>query len=234
LNSHLKIFAVVCAMALLIPAGATAKRPEGKPERGKPEHSNAEHGKPDKGKPDATDTEEGTVEEGDAKGDKPSKADKPKKAKSPKVKLASANIKGVVDSNDGSTMTVTVNKASGHVRGCKGAALTFDVSSARIHTADNDADLDADAADVLVGHAVKVRFKVARVKGKKTGCAVLEGETLVAKAVHNRTTPPVEDEAEETDDVVDEPVVEDEPELEEGDEELGEDEVVEEEVVDTV
>ena len=34
MNSHLKIFAVVCAMALLIPAGATAKRPEGKPEKG--------------------------------------------------------------------------------------------------------------------------------------------------------------------------------------------------------
>jgi hypothetical protein len=222
-NSHLKVFAMVCAMALLVPAGATAKRPEGKPDWGKSEQ---EHGKSDKGKPEQGDVEEGDAEEGK----KPAKAEKPKKAKDPKGKLATANIKGVVDSNDGSTMIVTVNKASGHVKGCKGAALTFDVSTARIHTADNDADGDADAADVLAGHAVKVRFKVARAKGKKSSCASLEGDAVVAKAVHDRTTPPVEDETEETDDLV-----EDEPGFEEGDEELGEDEVVEdEEMLETV
>jgi hypothetical protein len=189
LNSHPKVFAVVCAMALLVPAGATAKRPEGKPEKGKPEHGNVE------------------------KGNKPGKPETTRRAKNPKVKLATANIKGVVDSNDGSAMTVTVSKASGHVKACKGAALTFDVSSARVHTADNDADGDADAADVLVGHAVKVRTKVARVKGKKTTCVALEGDTLVAKAIHNRTTPEAEDDAEETDEGVDE----DEQELDEDD-----------------
>jgi hypothetical protein len=230
LNSHLKIFAVVCAMALLVPAGASAKRPEGKPERGNSDHGNAEHGKPDKGQPEQGDTDEGNAEEG-------IKPDRAEKAKGPKkVKLATANIKGVVDANDGSTMTVTVKKASGHVKGCKGAALTFDVSSARVHTADNDADGDADAADVLVGHGVKVRFKVVRVKGKKTACAALEGDMLVAKAVRDRATPPVEDEAEGMDDVADEdPVVGDEPGLEEGEEELGEgEELEEEEVLETV
>ena len=192
MNSHIKIFAVVAAMALLIPAGATAKRPEGKPEKGN--------------------------KHGDFGG--------PKKAKTPKLKVATANVKGVVTANDGTTMTVTVDKASGHAKACKGLSLTFDVSEARFHTADNDADADMDAADVLVGHAVKVRAKVAVTKGRKLTCAS-EGETLPAKAVHNRTTPQVEDEAEETDEeetVDEEPVVE-EPE-DQGDE--TEEEVVEE------
>ena len=160
--SHIKILAVAAAMALLIPAAATAKRPEGKPERGN--------------------------KHGDFGGSQ--------KAKTPKLKLATANVKGVVTANDGTTMTVTVDKASGHAKACKGASLTFDVSGARYHTADNDADGDMDAADVLVGHAVKVRAKVAATKGRKLTCAS-EGETLPAKAVHNRTAPPVDDEAEE-------------------------------------
>jgi len=162
LNSHLKIFGVVAAMALLIPAGATAKRPDDKPADGRG------HGK----------------------------AHKPGKSKAPKIKLATANVKGTVESNDGSAMTVVVTKASGHVKACKGATLTFDVSNARFHTADNDADGDMDAADVLVGHNVKVRAKVARTKGKKTSCGALEG-VLAAKAVHDRTTPKVDDDSEE-------------------------------------
>jgi hypothetical protein len=180
LNSHLKIFAVVAAMALLVPAGATAKRPDDKPAKGK------EHGK----------------------------AHRPEKAKAPKVKLATANVKGTVKSNDGSTMTVVVNKTSGHVKACKGATLTFDVSGARIHTADNDADGDMDAADVLVDHDVKVRAKVAKTKGKKTSCAALES-AVVAKAVHNRTTPKVEDDSEEEDESLEDELVEDELEDEE-------------------
>jgi hypothetical protein len=182
LNSHLKIFAVVCAMALLIPAGASAKRPEGKPEKG------SEHGK----------------------------SGKPEKAGEPKLKLASANVKGVVTANDGTTMTVTVDKASGHAKACKGMDLTFDVTDARFHTADNDADGDMDAADVLVGHKVKVRTKLALVKGKKTTCAAAEELALFAKAVHNRTTPQVdEDEADETEAAGDEGTVdEDETEVE--------------------
>jgi hypothetical protein len=174
LNSHLKIFAVVCAMALLIPAGASAKRPEGKPEK------SSEHGK----------------------------SGKPEKAGEPKLKLASANVKGVVTANDGTTMTVTVDKASGHAKACKGMDLTFDVSDARFHTADNDADGDMDAADVLVGHKVKVRTKLALVKGKKTTCAAAEELALFAKAVHNRTTP----QADEDDDATDEDKAVDEDE----------------------
>jgi hypothetical protein len=197
LNSHLKIFAVVCAMALLIPAGASAKRPEGKPEK------SSEHGK----------------------------SGKPEKAGEPKLKLASANVKGVVTANDGTTMTVTVDKASGHAKACKGMDLTFDVSDARFHTADNDADGDMDAADVLVGHKVKVRTKLALVKGKKTTCAAAEELALFAKAVHNRTTPQVdEDEADETEGAGDEVVVdEEETEVEdtEADEVEVEDEVEE-------
>ncbi len=162
MNSHLKISAVVAAMALLVPAAAIAKRPEDKP----------------------------------AKGDKHGKFAKPEKAKTPKPKVATANLKGVVTANDGTTMTVTVDKASGHAKACKGLSLTFDVSEARFHTADNDADGDIDAADVLVGHGVKVRAKVAVTKGRKVTCDS-EGDTVMAKAVHNRTTPQLDDEPEE-------------------------------------
>ena len=163
MNSHLKIFALVAAMALLIPAGATAKRPEGKPEKGN------KHGKFG-----------------------------PKKAKEHTLKLASANVKGVVIANDGTTMTVTIAKASGHAKACKGMDLTFDVSESRIHSADNEPDGNVDAMDVLIGHEVKVRTKLARLKGKKTTCAAAEELALFAKAVHNRTTPKVdEDEVEE-------------------------------------
>jgi hypothetical protein len=181
LNSHLKIFAVVCAMALLVPAGATAKRPEGKPEKG------AGHGHPGQ----------------------------PQKAKEPKLKLASANLKGVVAANGGTTLTVTVEKAGGHAKACKGMDLTFDVSDARFHTADNDASGEMDAADFEVGHVVKVRTKLALLKGKKTTCAAAEELALSAKAVHNRTTPQVEEEADETEDEgVDEEDVVDEEETE--------------------
>ena len=194
LNSHLKIFAVVAAMALLVPAGASAKRSEDKPEKGN------KHGKA-------------------------------QKDKAPKVKLVTANVKGTVESNDGSTMTVLVKKASGHAKACKESSLTFDVSGARIHTADNDADGDMDAADVLVGHDVKVRAKVLLSKGRKTTCNVAEAEVLPAKAVHNRTTPKVEDDSEEEsveegESLEEEVVVEDEEGLDveddAGEEDLGE------------
>ena len=155
MNSHLKIFAVAAATALLVPAAAAAKRPEDK----------------------------------SAKGDKTAE-----------TKLVTANVKGTVATNDGSTMTVTVNKASGHAKGCKGATLTFDASAARIHTADNDADGDLDVADVLVGHDVKVRTQVALSKGRKTTCSVAATDALMARAVHNRTTPEVEDDAETVED----------------------------------
>ena len=185
MNSHLKIFAVVAAMALLIPAGATAKRPDGKPEKG------SKHGK----------------------------FGGQKQAKEPKLKLASTNVKGVVTANDGATMTVTVAKASGHAKACKGLDLTFDVSEARIHSADNEPDGDVDAMDVLVGQEVKVRTKLPLLKGKKTTCAAAEELALFAKAVHNRTTPAVDEEEAE----IEEPEVE-EPEVDEteGDETEGE------------
>ena len=190
MNSHLKISAVVTAMALLIPAAAVAKRPDVKPSKGN------KHGQ-----------------------------FAPKKTKTPKVKVATANVKGVVTANDGTTMTVTVDKASGHAKACKGLSLTFDVSEARFHTADNDADADMDAADVLVGHAVKVRAKIAATKGRKLTCDS-EGQTISAKAVHNRTTPQVEDEAEGTDE---DETVDEEPVVDETDEEVDE---TDEEVVD--
>ena len=188
MNSHLKIFAVVAAMALLVPAGATAKRPEGKPE----------------------------------KGSKNGKFGGQKQAKEPKLKLASANVKGVVTANDGATMTVTVAKASGHAKACKDMDLTFDVSEARIHSADNEPDGDVDAMDVAVGHDVKVRTKLPLLKGRKTTCAAAEELALFAKAVHNRTTPEVDEEETE----VEEPEFE-EPEVDEteGDETEGTEEV---------
>src|SRR5687767_12060703 len=91
------------------------------------------------------------------------KDDKPVKAKkAPAVKLVTANVFGEVTANDGSTMTVMVGKASGQAKACKGKSLTFDVSNAKINTADSEpADGVIGAADVLVGHLVKVRGKVA-------------------------------------------------------------------------
>ena len=124
-------------------------------------------------------------------------AEKPAK-KPAKTHLVTANVTGAVVSNDGSTLVVTVDKASGQAKACKGKDLTFDISKARVHTADNDADGDTDAADVLVGHVVKVQGKVSVSKGKKTTCSVPDGQVLPAKQVHNRTTPEPED-TEETD-----------------------------------
>jgi hypothetical protein len=179
LNSHLKISAVVVALALLIPASAIAKRPDGKPVRGH------KHGQVNKQKKDQS------------------------------LKLSTANVKGVVASNDGTTMTVVVSRASGHARACKEATLSFDLSDARFHTADNNASGDMDAGDFEVEHVVKVRAKVARTKGRKTVCNLSEA-TIMAKAVHNRTTPQVEEDLAETDE---------EEGLEDGDE-LGDDEEV--------
>ena len=152
MKNHSKIFAVVAAMALVVPVGALAKgRPEDPGSKGKG------HGK---------------------------------------TKLVTANVFGEVTENTGSSMTVLVGKASGQAKACKGKSLVFDVSSAKVHTADNDADTDMDIADVLVGHKVKVRGKVTLTKGKKLTCAQ-EAETTVAKAVHNRTTPKPEETEEE-------------------------------------
>jgi hypothetical protein len=177
-NSNLKLSAAVAALALLVPAGAVAKRPDDKPANGKaPEARGPEARGPEADAP---------------------KADRPK-AKPPKVKVVTANVKGLVTANDGATLTVMVAKASGQAKACKGQALTFDVSKARFHTADNDADGDMDAADVLVGHAVKVQGKVALSKGRKTTCGVTEGQVVPARQVHDKTTPePDEGEEEET------------------------------------
>ena len=178
LNSHFKIFAVVAAMALLVPAAASAKRSEGKPEKG------SQHGKSE-GKRHSNEQQ---------------------------LKLASANLKGVVTANDGTTMTISVDKASGHAKACKGMELTFDLTDARFHTADNNASGDMDGLDFEVGHVVKVRTKLALLKGKKTTCGAAEALALSARAVHNRTTPQVEEEGA---DEVEEPDV-DEPEGDEG------------------
>jgi hypothetical protein len=148
-NKQFKIFAVVAAMALVVPAAALANKPEDPGSKGK-------------GK------------------------------KAPAVKLVTANVFGEVTANNGSSMTVFVSKASGQAKACKGKSLVFDVSTAKVHSADNVADGEATAADVLVGHKVKVRGKVTLTKGKKLTCAQ-EAETTVAKAVHNRTTPKPEE-----------------------------------------
>ena len=173
MNSHFKIFAVVAAMALLIPAAAIAKRPESKPE----------------------------------KGNKHGQSEGQRHAKEQQLKLVSANLKGVVVSNDGTTMTISVEKASGHAKACKDMELSFALAGARFHTADNDSSGEMDAPDFEVGHVVKVRTKLALLKGKKTTCAAAEELALPARAVHNRTTPQVEEDAAD----VEEPEV-DEPE----------------------
>ena len=206
LNSHLKISAVVVALALLLPASAIAKRPDDRPVR-----KGHQHGKVERQKKDQS------------------------------LKMSTVNVKGTVESNDGTTMTVLVARASGHARACKEATLSFDVTNARFHTADNNESGDMDAADFEVGHVVKVRAKAARTKGRKTVCNLSEA-TIMAKAVHNRTTPQVEEDAAETDEeeigedeelLDDEEVVDDEEVLD--DEELLEDEELlddEEEFVD--
>jgi hypothetical protein len=82
-----------------------------------------------------------------------------------------------------------------------------------------------DGLDFEVGHVVKVRTKLALLKGKKTTCGAAEELALSARAVHNRTTPQVEEESgdveepetEEPDvDEVETPDV-DEPEGDDGD-----------------
>ena len=126
--------------------------------------------------------------------DKPAKDPKP-----PKVKTVSVNLKGIVTANDGTTVTVAVDKVSGQAKGCKGKSLSF--TATKVHVADNDGDGDADLADVLVGHAVKVQAKVPKAaKGSKGTCTVEEGSAVPAKQIHDRTTPPVDDddEGEET------------------------------------
>ena len=205
MNSHLKISAVIAALALLVPAGAAAKRPDDKP----------------------------------AKGNKHGKAHKQGKPKTLKIKLVTANVKGMVEANDGTNMTVHVVKASGQAKACKGSSLTFDVSGARFNTADNSGDGEINADDVLVEHIVKVRAKVAISKGRKTACS--PGEALVAKAVHNRTTPKVDDDELDEDELLededefsdedefldDEDSFDDEDELSDDDEQLEDDELVE-------
>lgn len=147
-KSHLKISAVVAAFALLLPAGAIAKKPEGK-------------GKPPKAQ---------------------------------KVKTVSVNLKGIVTENDGTTVTVSVHKASGQAKACVDQSFTFTAS--KIHVADNDLDGDRDLADVLVGHEVKVQARVP--KARKGTCGVAQDAPVHAKQLHDRTTPePEEDEVEE-------------------------------------
>lgn len=189
-NAYLRIFAIVAALALLIPAGAIAKPGKGKG-KGNDKAS-------DQTTQVVSDGGENTVDDGTTL-DSGTNGKGKGKSKAKSTKLVTANLKGVVTANDGVTMTVTVAKASGHVKACKGKSLTFDVSTARFHTADNDADGDMDAVDVLVGHEVKVQTKVARTKGRKTTCSV-EAATSTARQVHNRTTPQPDEaeEAEET------------------------------------
>ncbi len=177
MNSLFKVFVMVAAMALLIPAGAIAKKPEDNPGKGNKHDQLSPQSLDDQ----STDTPE--EESGD-----------PGKSDEPTLKLASVNVKGVVTVNDGATMTVTIEKASGHAKACKGLDLTFDLSQARFHTADNNASGGMDALDFEVGHMVKVRTKLALLKGRKTTCAAAEELALPARAVHNRTTPQVEDE----------------------------------------
>ena len=159
-------------------------------------------------------------------GHKHGQVNKQKKDKS--LKLATANVKGVVASNDGTTMTVVVSRASGHARACKDETVSFDLTDARFHTADNTASGDMDAGDFEVDHVVKVRAKVARTKGRKTVCSLTE--TIVARAVHNRTTPQFEEDAAETDDeegLDDGDELGDDEELVDGDEDLGDEEELE-------
>jgi hypothetical protein len=111
---------------------------------------------------------------------KPAKPDKPTK-----VKLVTVNLRGIVTANDGTTVTVTVDKVSGQAKVCKGKSLMF--SASKLHVADNDADGDQDLADVLVGHRVKVQGKAP--KGAKGTCGVPEGQALAAKQIHDLTTP---------------------------------------------
>src|SRR5688500_15130574 len=81
------------------------------------------------------------------------------KGKAPKAKLVSATVKGAVAAHDAGELVVSVKKASGQAKACKGKELTFDVSKARFRTPDHNGDGKKDAADVLVGHTVKVKGK---------------------------------------------------------------------------
>ena len=142
-NRYLKLSAVVAACAVVVPAAAIAKKPEGK-----------------------------------GKSQKPAK-----------VKLASVNLKGTVTENDGTAITVTVQKASGKGKACVGEQFTFTTS--KVHVADNDLDGENTLADVLVGHEVKVQARVPR--GAKGTCTVPQDGVVQAKQVHDRTTPESED-----------------------------------------
>jgi len=210
LNSYFKVFAVMLATALLVPAGAIAKKPENRPE--KPDKAD-KHGQ---FSPQSLDDASTDAPEDESGG--------PGKSQEPTLKLATANVKGAVTANDGAVMTVAIEKASGHAKACKGLELTFDVSQARFHTADNNASGGMDALDFEVGHVVKVRTKLALLKGRKTTCAAAEELALPARAVHNRTTPQVEEDVDEVGDdgaVGDDETDVDDPAVDETGDEVG-------------
>lgn len=162
------------------------------------------------------------------------------RGKAPKAKLVSATVKGVVTGSDAGKLAVTVKRASGQAKACKGRELTFDVSKARFRTGDHNADGRKNAADVLVGHSVKVKGKVSLKKSRRTTCVVSDGQVLPAKRVENRTKPArpqapaqgeddsqaIEDDSEGIED--DSAGIEDDPGLDDGDELGWEDELEDE------
>ncbi len=179
MNSHLKISAVIAALALLVPAGAAAKRPDDKP----------------------------------AKGNKHGKAHKQGKPKTLKTKLVTANVKGMVEANDGTNMTVHVVKASGQAKACKGSSLTFDVSDARFHTADNnDGRRDERRRRARRAHR-QGPLEGRALEGAQDHLQRAEARSSTAKAVHNRTTPKVDD-----DELDEDELLEDEDEFSDEDE----------------
>lgn len=156
-NRHMKIAGIVAAAALAVPGATVAKKPDW-----------AGKGKPEQAK-------------GNGKGNAKGKG----KAKGPK--LAKANLKGSVVSAEGTVVTIAVTKANAHGKGCRGSELTFDISDARVRTADNNADGVRDAADVMAGHRVLVHASVPRIKGRKTACPLAEGVTADATRLVNKS-----------------------------------------------
>lgn len=116
-----------------------------------------------------------------AKNDKPEKPAKPAKP----AKAKQVTVKGVVLANDGTTLTVDVNKATKHGKFMLEDTDGNQFTAAKVTVADVNADGQATLADVQVGDKVVVKLKL--VKDAP--------EPFAAKHVVDQTHPPA-DEAE--------------------------------------
>lgn len=159
-KSMFRVIALLAVSALLVPAAAGAKQGQGK-SQGKGQ-ANAKSKSKSKGK---------------AKG-------KSKQRKNPTVTYV---FKGTISAIDATAKTATVNvtRTNKHGRSYKGQEVGFDLSSAKVSTADVNADTSEDLADFAVGNAVSVKVRM-----PKRGAG---DPPFTARQIVNRTNPETEE-----------------------------------------